>query len=178
MDGTGIVGGSSQQGLVDETAAMPAVGFGQGNSPAYEAAQGTGLRKRLTVELVNPCLWTVGTDNDERLVLVPGFGNGRSQVEQGRPAGDADGDRLVEGLHHAECVEARRPLVGDGVALYVGTLAEIMHDGRVATARADDGVTDTMSHEQSRQQVYVLFVRVHFPRYFVMTLSDGAWFQV
>ena len=161
VDGAGIVGYGSQQGLVDKAVAMPSICFGQGDCPTHETAEGTGLRQRLTVELVNPRLGAVGTDNDERLVLIPSLSNGWGQVEQGRTAGDADDDRLVESLHHTEGIESRRPFVGNGIARDVGALVQVMDDGGIAAAWADDGVTNAVLDEQSRQLVDAFLIAIH-----------------
>jgi hypothetical protein len=100
-DGNIDVDGSTllEQSLVDHTVAIPTLlvvaGFWQRHSLSDEAPECIGLRKRLTVELVNPLLWTVGRDDYQRAMLVVGLSNGRSQIEQCRAAGDTDGDGLA-----------------------------------------------------------------------------------
>ena len=116
---------------------------------------------RLTVQLVNPRLGAVGTNDNERLVLIPRLSHSRRKVEQGRTAGDADADRLIQSLHHAQGIEARRAFVGDGIAADVGTLVQVVDDGRIAAARTDDGVTDSVPYEQGRQYVYALLMAIH-----------------
>ena len=106
MDGTGIVGHRIQQRLVDKTVAVPFVSLGQRNRATDEPAQSTRLRQGLSVKLVYPRLRAVSTDNDERQVLIPRLGHGRSQIEQCRTTGDTDDDRLVKGLHHTDGIEA------------------------------------------------------------------------
>ena len=148
------------QRLVDQAVTIPArlvvVGFGQRNGLTYEASEGVGLWQRLTVELVNPRLRTVGTDDNQGTVLIVSLSNGWCQIEQGRATGDADDDGLVQGLCHAQGIEASRALVGDGPARDVRTLVEVMHDGRIATARTDNGMTDAVGHQQGGEYVYIL----------------------
>ena len=161
MDGTGIVGRGSKESFVDKAAAMPGISLRQRDGAADKAAEGTRLWQRLAVELVNPLWRTVGTDNDEGLMLIPGLCDGGSQVEQCRATGDADNDGGVKGLHHAKGIETCRTLVGDGVALDVGTLVQIMDDGGIATARTNHSMTNAVGLEQGRQYVYILFVTKH-----------------
>ena len=135
--------------------------LGQGDGLADEAAEGVGLRQRLTVELVDPRLRTVGRDDDQGAMLIVSLSHGWREVEQRRTAGDADDDGLVQGLCHAEGIEAGRALIGDGPARDVGTLVQVMDDGGIAAAWADDGVTDAVGHEQRREYVDVLLVAKH-----------------
>ena len=106
MNGTGVVGCGSKESFVDKAAAMPGIRLWQRNGAADEAAKGARLRQRLTVELVNPLWRTVGTNDDERLMLVVSLSDGGRKVEQRRAAGDADDDGGMERLHHAEGIEA------------------------------------------------------------------------
>ena len=95
-------------------------------------------------------------------MLIPRLSHSRSQVEQGRAAGDADNDRFMEGLHHADGIEACRPFVGNGIASDIGMLAEVMDDRGIAATWTDNGMTDAMSNEQGCQDIDVLFVGEHF----------------
>ena len=94
-------------------------------------------------------------------MLIVSLSNSRSEVEQRRAASDADHYGLVQGLGHAQGIEARRAFVGNGVTPYVRTLVQVMHDGRIARARTDHGMTYAVGHQQSGQYVYILLVAIH-----------------
>ena len=94
-------------------------------------------------------------------MLIISLGNGWGEIQQGRTTGDTDDHGLLESLSHAQGIEARRTLVGDGVTRDVRALVEVMRDGRIPTARTDNGMTDTMSHKQGRQYIYMFFVAIH-----------------
>ena len=167
MYGTGIIGHRVKQRLVDKTVAIPFVSLVQRNGATDEPAQSTRLRQCLSVKLVNPRFRAVGTDDDERQVLIPSLSHGRSQVEQGRATGDTDDDRLMEGLHHADGIETSRAFVGHGITCDVRALVQIVDDGGITAARTDDGMTDTVPYEQGRQYIDVLLIGEHF---FAMTI--------
>ena len=153
MDAGMVVGSGLDECLVHQAVAV--VPFGstcervdwQVDGLGYPGCEGSGLAQRLSVELVNPLGGAVGRDDDERLVLIVGLGHGGREVEQGRAAGDADDDRLVGGLGDAEGEESGGALVGDGVARDVGALVQVVHNGGIARAGADDGVADAVGHE-------------------------------
>ena len=63
---------------------------------------------------------------------------------------------------HAQSIEACRALVGDGIALDIGTGVEVMDNGGITATWADDSVTDAVGDEQGGQYIDVLFVGVHF----------------
>ena len=139
----------SQQGLIDEPIAVPSllviVGFGQVHGLADESSQCSGLGKRLPVQLIDPLCRPVGRHHDERQMLVTGLGHGRSNVEQGRPRRDTHHHRLAQGLANAQCIEARRPLVGDRIARQLRANGQIMDDGRVAAAGTNHGMAHAMA---------------------------------
>ena len=87
VDGALAVVAGFEQGLVDEAAAMPFVllgaDFGQVGRHFHEGAEHAGLRHRLPVHLAEPCGGAVGGQDDERHLLVEGFGHGGVEVEQG-----------------------------------------------------------------------------------------------
>ena len=64
MHRTATIAPGSDERLIDQPVAIPllfvAVGLGQGHGLTHEAAEGIGLRQRLTVELVNPLRGAVG----------------------------------------------------------------------------------------------------------------------
>ena len=140
---------------------MPGIRLWQRDGTADKAAEGAWLRQRLTVELVNPLWRTVGTDYDEGLMLIPGLGDGGSQIEQRSATGDTDNDGGMESLHHAKGIKACRTLVGDGITLNAGTLVQIVDDGGIATTRTDHSMTNAVGLEQGSQYVYILFVTKH-----------------
>ena len=156
---------ADDEGFVDETVAVPMLflilNLRKTDCPAHEAPQGIRLRKRLAVELVNPLCRTIGRDDHEGTMLVVSLSHGWSEVEQGSATSDTDHHRLMECLYHAKGIEARTALISDGIALYVGTLIQIVHDGGIATARAHDGMMYAVSHQQRREYVYVLLVTIH-----------------
>ena len=134
--------------------------FRQGDCPAHKASQGIGLRQRLPVELVDPSLRTVGTHHYHGQVLIVGLGYGGRKIEQGRAAGDAYHDWLVERLCHAYGIEARAALVGDRMALDVWTLVQVVDNGSIAAAWAYYCVAYAVTHEQGREYVGVLLVAI------------------
>jgi hypothetical protein len=67
----------------------------------------------------------------------------------------------MEGLGHAEGVEACRPFVGDSMARYAVTLAEVVDDGGIAAARTHYGMAYAVSHEQSRELVDTFLTAIH-----------------
>ena len=111
------------------------------------------MAERLTIELIYPLGRAVGRNDDERLVLIVSLGYGRCQVEQRRAAGDTHHYRLVGGLRYAKGKETCGTLVGDGIARDVGALIEVVHDGRVAAAGTNNGVTDAVGYEQAGEDV-------------------------
>ena len=94
-------------------------------------------------------------------MLIVSLGHGRGEVQQCRATGDTHYDGAFQSLRHAQGIEARTTLVGDGIALDLRTRVEVMHDGCIATARTHHGMTDAMSHEQGGQYVDVVFIAVH-----------------
>ena len=153
------------QRLVDKPVAVPplfvVVRFGQRDALADMGCQRPLLVDGLSVLLVDPLCRSVGREDDQRPVLVAGFGDGRCRIEQCRSGRDADGDRLVLGQRHAQCHECRRPLVGHGVARNAGAGTEIVDDGRVAGSGTDYGLRDASLQEQGGEDVYVFFGAVH-----------------
>ena len=152
--------------FVHKTVAIPALLFvsrlGQRHAAAHKAIESVGLRQRLTVELVNPLLRSVGSYDDERHMLVVSLCHSRSRVEQSRTRRDAYHCRTLRAESHAHSVERRRALVGDRVAAYCTTFAEVMHDGSIATARTNHSVCHSPFDEQRCQYVYVFLVAIHF----------------
>ena len=62
-------------------------------------------------------------------MLIVCLSDGRGEIQQGRSAGDTNGHRLLQALTHAQGIEACATLIGDGIALDIGTLVEVVHDG-------------------------------------------------
>ena len=142
--------------------------------------QSIGLRQRLPVELVDPLRGTVGRNDHQRHMLIPGLCHGGGEIEQGSAGGDTYDYRLIELQRHAQGIEACRALVGDGITGDVGTFVQVVDNGRVATARADDGMTDAIRYEQHRQYVYFFLIAVHL-RIDDLRIDDSttphAWFR-
>ena len=69
------------QAFIYEPVAMPRrfliVGLCQADGFFHESVKGIGLGQRLSVLLINPCLWPVGGNDDERNLSVPRFCHGR-----------------------------------------------------------------------------------------------------
>ena len=164
------------QRLVDQTVAVPTVfigvDFGQRDSLADKAAQGIGLRQRLTIQLVYPCCRAVGRHHYQAAVLVVGLGNGRQQVEQGRARRDAHHHRLIRALRHAQGIEARRALVGDGIAGDVGTLVQVMYDGSIAATWTDHRMTDSVLDKQGREDINIDFITIHDNIFFTTNYAN------
>ena len=154
-----------EQGLVDQTVAVPQLFFvlrlWQRDRLLHKTPERIRLRHGLSIELPNPLLRTVGTDDDQRPMLIPGFANSRCKIEQGRATGDADHDRLLQRLRHAQGIEARRALIGHGITGNLWTLIQIVHNGRIAAARTDHGVTNAVLHKQGRENIDVFFIAIH-----------------
>ena len=175
MDGSATAGRGRKEGLVDETVAVP-VAFAvagrnlrQIDGRSNEASESPRLQQRLTVELVNPLLRTVGGDHYEGHALIEGLGDGGREIEQCRPRRDADDRRQTRAQGHAQGVESRTALVGNGIARQRRTLAEVVDDRGIARARTDNGVADAVGDEQRRENIYVFLVRVH-PSLFLVFL--------
>ena len=87
MHGTPAVVTGLQQGLVDETVAMPFVflapHFGQADGLPDQRAEHAGLGQGLPVHLAYPGGRAVGGDDHQRHLAVEGFGHGGMQVQQG-----------------------------------------------------------------------------------------------
>ena len=87
------------EGLIDEAVAIPArlfiMRFWQRDGFPNETPQRIRLWQRLTIELVNPLLWTVSRDDDQGNVLIICLSNSRCQIQQCRAAGDTDGNRFA-----------------------------------------------------------------------------------
>ena len=151
--------------LVDKTVTIPALlvvtRLWQRDGPLDESSQGIRLRQRLTIELVNPLRRTICRDHDQRPMLIPSFRNGRSKIQKGCARSDADDYRLFESLRHSQGIEARRAFISNGITGDIRTCRQIMHNRRITTAWADDGMTNAMSYEQCRQDVYMIFVAIH-----------------
>ena len=94
-------------------------------------------------------------------MLIISLGNGRCQVQQCRPTSHTDRNGFVQTLCHAQGVEARRALVGNGEALNIRALVQVMDNSAIARTGADHRMANTMSHEQGSQYVYMLFITVH-----------------
>ena len=167
---------TNYQRLVDQAVTVPTLlvimGLRQGNCLADKMSEGIGLRQRLSIELVNPCLGTIGRNHHQGDVLIVSLGNGRSEIKQGGATGDTDNDRCFQALAHTECIEACRALIGNWITSDVRTLVEIMNDGGVAAARTDHRVTDAVSNKQGRKYVDVFFLAVH------INIIKYAWFRV
>ena len=120
------------QRLVHKTVAVPAllgvVGLWQRNCPTHEAAESVGLGQCLPVELVNPLRRTVGRDDDNTLMLIVSFSDGRRQIEQGCTTGDADDDGLVKSLRHTQSIETGTTLIRHRVARDVRALVQVVND--------------------------------------------------
>ena len=92
MDG----GIPDDESLVDQAVTKPSLllitRLRQRNRLTDEASKGIGLRKRLTIELIDPLRRTVGGDHHQWSVLVIRLCDSRSKVEQSRATGDTDCD--------------------------------------------------------------------------------------
>ena len=123
-----------------------------------ERPQCSVLGHSLPVELPYPCLWPVGRDYDDALMLVCCFGCSRHCVQQSRPTCDTDRYGLSQTQAQAEGEECRRALVGDSMGRYVWRDIEVMDKGSVAAAGAYDDMPHAVRHEERCKYVYVLFV--------------------
>ena len=134
---------------------------GEGDGTTDPRSEDTRLAECLTVELVNPLGRTVGGDNDERVVLIVGLGNGWQHIEQGGARRDADNDRLVGGLSDAQGIEGCRTFVGDRVTGDVRTLVQVVYYRSIPTARTDHGIADAVSYKQGGEDVNTFVRGVH-----------------
>ena len=121
------------QSFVDQTVAVPALFFttrlGQGYGLTHKTSKGIRLGQRLTIQLIYPLLRAVGRNDDQGTLLIVGLGNSWCHIEQRRTRGNADNNRFVKRLRHSQGIETRRAFVGDGIALDVRALVEVVYDG-------------------------------------------------
>ena len=93
------------ESLIDQSVAVPTaltvVRFRQSDGLIDKTTKGVGLGHRLTVQLVYPLGRTVGTDSHQGYMLIISLSDSRRQIQQRRPTGDTDGNRLMKTLAHA-----------------------------------------------------------------------------
>ena len=136
-------------------------GLRQRDGAAHHAAQGVGLRKGLAHQLVDLRGGTVGGDEHHGGVLIKGLGGGGCLVEKGRAGRDTNGHGGLQGEAQPQGIEARRALVRHRIARDVRANSEVVDDGSIAAAGANDGMTHAMGHEQGRKDAHVLLIAIH-----------------
>ena len=62
-------------------------------------------------------------------MLILRLSHGWKKIEQCRSRRDTDHHGKTRTLAHAQRIESRRTLIGNGMAHDIGTLREIMHNG-------------------------------------------------
>ena len=116
----------------------------------------------LSVQLVNPLRRAVGRDYNQGDMSIVSLCHGRSQIKKSRTRRDANRHGLeVARQRQAQGIEARRTLVGDGMALYLVRLVKVVHDGRITASRAHHRMLDAMSKQKRCQYVYIFFIAIH-----------------
>ena len=165
VHGSRLTTSGEEESLVDKAAAVPSLlvvmRFRQLHGASHEASESVRLRKRLSVELVNPLCRAVGRHHDKRHVLITSLSHGRHHIEQRRTRCHAHHHRTMRGLSNTQSIEARRTLVRDRVARYTVTLIKVMHYRGIATTRAHHSIRHTILYKQSCEKVYVFLVTEH-----------------
>jgi hypothetical protein len=145
-----------QQRFVDQPVAIPMhlfllltfEHFWQRYRFSYHLPQSIRLRKRLTIQLVDPLCRSVGRNHYERDLLIISLSYCRIKIEQCRTRSHTHYDRLITFSHRkSKSLEAGATFVGYRIASDVFTLVEIMNYGCISAARTHHSMANTMRYQ-------------------------------